>query len=135
MLPCKDVVSKRKGGGLTVLPIAPRSKRQEAFYRTLIPALVLVNLGLGVFNLAVSAQPHHFLTWALLALGAFSCVLAGWLWGAWWLRCRWTQAVNRQIEFFDRLVSAVLGWTEEVSTSKDALYRLKRRIDRVVSNS
>lgn len=117
------------------LEMQPESTRREGFYRILMPVLVLVNLSLGVFNLALAVHPATGVTWALVGAGAFSCMLGGWLAGAWWLRCYWKSAMSRQVELWHHVVDAALGWTEEVSAPTDALYRLKRRIDRVLSNS
>jgi hypothetical protein len=115
--------------------VQPGNTRREGFYRVLMPVLVLVNLSLGVFNLALAVHPGTGVTWVLLGAGAFSCMLGGWLGGAWWLRCYWKRAMSRQVELWHHVVDAALGWTEEVSAPADAIYRLKRRIDRVLSNS
>jgi hypothetical protein len=118
-----------------MMDVRQGSKRREAFYRVLMPALVLVNLALGVFNLALASQPQTWVAWSLLAIGVFSCVLSGWLAGAWWLRCYWSTAMTRQAELWRRVVDTVFGWTEEVPVPTDALVRLKRRIDRVLAGS
>lgn len=113
----------------------PQSRKREAFYRLLMPALVLINLALGVFNLAIASQPHGWEGWTLLGIGVFSCVLGGWLAGAWWLRCYWNAKLTRQVQLWHHVVEAVMGWTEELSVPTDAIWRLKRRIDRVLANS
>jgi hypothetical protein len=118
-----------------MLEIRQENKKKEAFYRFLMPVLVLVNLALGIFNLALAAHPGSPLMWAWLGIGVFSCVLAGWLAGAWWLRCYWNTQMTRQVQLWRHVVDAVLGWTEEVPIPTDALLRLKRRLDRVLANS
>jgi hypothetical protein len=118
-----------------MMEIRPQNRKHESFYRVLMPILIMVNLALGLFNLALATQPSSWVAWALLAVGAFSCALAGWLAGAWWLRCYWNRAMTRQVELWRHVVEAIFGWTDEVPVPTDALLRLKRRIDRVLANS
>lgn len=108
-----------------------KSKRTTLFYRVILPAFVVVNFGLGLYNLTFLG-PKTTLQWVILGSGAFSILLAGWLAGAWWSRFYWRRVMNRQVHTWRGVVDAVFGWIEEVPVSPDSLRRLKRSIERTL---
>ena len=106
-----------------------RFDRKRLFYRVILPAFVLANLGLGLYNLS-SLAPRNALEWVILGSGAFSVLLAGWLAGAWWSRIYWHGVMKRQVHVWRGLVDAVFVWIEEMPVSPDSLRRLKSSIER-----
>jgi hypothetical protein len=106
-----------------------RINRTALFYRVILPCCVLVNVVLGLYNLSY-LKPQGTTGWAVLAGGAFSLILAGFLAGAWWSRTYWRSVMNRQVLTWRGVVDAVFGWIEETPVSADSLRRLKSSIDR-----
>jgi hypothetical protein len=105
--------------------------RTNLFYRVVLPAFVVVNLGLGLYNLS-SLTPRTMLHWVILGSGAFSVMLAGWLAGTWWSRIYWRGVMDRQVHTWRGVVDAVFGWIEEIPVSQDSLRRLKSSIERTL---
>jgi hypothetical protein len=117
------------------LGLEPARRRREIFYLITICGLALVNLGLGIVILDVARHQSGWMAGFLLFAGALSCGLAGWLIGAWWLRCYWRGAMARQLEMWRGVVEVIVGWSEEVGAPSEAVSRLKRHIDRLVART
>ncbi len=107
--------------------------RSRVFFRVVLPALVLVNLALGLFNLSLIA-PRTGIGYGVMAGAAFTLVLAGWLAGAWWSRLYWRSVMQRQVQTWRQVVDAVFGWIEELPVTPDHLRRLKTSIERTIPN-
>lgn len=117
------------------LDLDPGRRRREIVYLITIGGLALINLGLGIVILSVARHQSGWVAGFLLLAGAFSCGLAGWLVGAWWLRCYWRGAMARQLEVWRGLVDVIVGWSEEVGAPSEAVSLLKRRIDRLMART
>lgn len=107
-------------------------ERGRLFYRVVLPVLVLVNLSLGLYDLSL-VTPRDPVGLGVLAGGAFTLVLAGWLAGAWWSRLYWRGVMHRQVGVWRDVVDVVFGWIEELPLPAESLRRLKTRIDRTIS--
>lgn len=106
-------------------------RRGAVFYRLVLPAFTVVNLGLGVFML-VGLRPAGWIAWMQLATGCFCCAVAGCLLGAGWSRTYWSSAMERQISVWRRMADAMFRWIEETPVPVDSLKTLKRSLDETI---
>lgn len=106
-------------------------RRGAVFYRLVLPAFTVVNLGLGVFML-VGLRPAGWIAWMQLATGSFCCAVAGCLLGAGWSRTYWSSAMERQISVWRRMADAMFRWIEETPVPVDSLKTLKRSLDETI---
>lgn len=113
-----------------------RSKADAAtqsrwFFRVVLPLGALANLGLGVL-LVSNLHPVGWPGWLQLAIGAFCCVIAGWLGSAAWARTYWNDALVKQVTIWRRISDAIFGWLEDAPVPPEALTGLMRSLDEVV---
>ena len=103
----------------------------DIFYKFVLPAFTLANLGLGLYTLTMLG-PTGWLAWVELGTGAFCCAVAGWLTGAAWSKSYWGSAMERQVRTWRRVVDAMFRWLEEAPVPADSLHLLKRSVDKAI---
>jgi hypothetical protein len=107
---------------------------QRIFYTVFLPVAVAVNLSLGIVILS-RLEPQGWLGLLEVATGAFCCLVAGWLAAASWSKTYWGSAMARQVAIWRQIADTIFAWLEEAPLPAEALHRLKRSLDEVVTRS
>lgn len=105
------------------------SIRAKLCYRLVLPACVVVNLGLGVALLGILHPPGSWLEWVELTSGVLCCTIAGGVASALVSRRYWGSAISRQVAAWRRIADAVFGWLEEAPVPPDAIRGLQRSVE------
>jgi hypothetical protein len=122
-----DPSAARQKRGLFL--VAPKVGR-DLFYRLILPALAMLNLGLGVFLLTL-LPPQGPIWWPVALTAAFCCAVGGWLGASAWSKSYWAIVMTRQVVVWRRMVDAIFEWLEEAPVPADSIERLKRRLEDV----
>lgn len=130
MLPAVRKRSLRPGEATQV----SETQHQRLFFAILLPLGVLANLGLGVAVLS-DLRPQGLMQWALVSVGAFCCVVAGWLAAAAWSKAYWNRTMARQVAVWRRISDTIFTWIEDVGMPDESLHRLKTSLDEAVPGS
>lgn len=112
----------------------PETPPQKVFYALLLPLGVVANLGLGVAVLA-NLRPDGILQWLLVGVGAFCCVVAGWLAAAAWSKFYWHRSIARQVAVWRRISDTIFAWLEDVPMPAESLHRLRTSLEEAVPGS
>jgi hypothetical protein len=107
---------------------------EKFFYRVFLPIAVAVNLGLGIIVLS-ALNPQDWLRAVVIGTGVLCCFIAGWLASAAWTKSYWGNTMARQIATWRRIADAIFVWVEEAPLPAEALHRLKRSLDEVVTEA
>src|SRR3984893_17853071 len=127
-------------GAAEVAPEAIRKPRisvtrgERLFYRVFLPLGVLANLILGLV-LLIDLPPATWSGWLQIAIGAFCCVVAGWLAAAAWSKSYWNRAMTRQVTVWHQIADTFFDWLEDAPLPPEALHGLKTSLDKVVPAS
>jgi hypothetical protein len=101
---------------------------RDLFYRLILPALALLNLGLGLVLLSL-LPPTGQVGWPVALTAAFCCLVAGWLGASAWSKSYWAIVMTRQIVVWRRMVDAIFEWLEDAPVPADSIERLRRRLE------
>ena len=108
-----------------------RGRAERLFYRLFLPLGVVANLALGIVIL-MGLGPKSWSEWLEISVGAFCCLIAGWLAAAAWSRSYWSRSQARQVAIWRQIADAFFDWLEDAPLPVDALSRLKTSLDQVV---
>jgi hypothetical protein len=95
---------------------------------------VVVNLVLGLVVLA-GLRPEGWSGWLQVVVGAFCCVVSGWLAAASFSNSYWSRSMTRQVTLWRQIADTFFGWLEDASLPVEDLRRLKTSLDEVVPDS
>lgn len=109
-------------------------RRGAVFYRVILPALTLVNLGMGVGITLVALHPSGLTGWFGLGTGVFCSLVAGFLIGAGISKFYWSSAMERQVSAWRRIADALFRWIEETPVPVDSLKTLQRSLDETIGS-
>jgi hypothetical protein len=112
-------------------PTISVTRGERLFYRVFLPLGVLANLALGLL-LLMGLQPATWAAWLQIAIGAFCCVVAGWLAAVAWSKSYWNRAMRRQVAVWGHIADAFFAWLEDAPLPAEALGRLKSSLDEAV---
>lgn len=101
---------------------------RDMFYRLILPALALLNLGLGLVLLSL-LPPKGLIGWPVALTAAFCCLVAGWLGASAWSKSYWAIVMTRQVIVWRRMVDAIFEWLEDAPVPADSIERLKRSLE------
>lgn len=118
-----------RSGGASTRTMAVGSHR--FFYQVLLPAGIVVNFGLGIAVLA-GLQPQSWLSWSQLAVGAFCCAVAGWLFAAAWSKVYWNRSMARQVAKWRLITDTFFMWVDDMSLPAESVQELKRSLEPII---